>query len=98
MGSIGQRAAKLSAFKFEGLKKKSADRPRPQSASLPGFEPRAKWNHSRSLMASNFAALSPTDPKFSALKYLNPFSTVSKVQEWWVLPYQSDLIYIGVIK
>ena len=38
-------------------------------------------NHSQSLMASNFAALSPTDPKFSALKDLNPFSTVSKVQE-----------------
>ena len=32
-------------------------------------------------MASNFAALSPTDPKFSALKDLNPFSTVSKAQE-----------------
>ena len=32
-------------------------------------------------MASNFAALSPTDPKLSALKDLNPFSTVSKVQE-----------------
>ena len=38
-------------------------------------------NHSQSLMASNFAALSPTDPKFSALKNLNPFSTVFKVQE-----------------
>ena len=36
--SIGQRAAKLPAFKVEGLKKKSADRPRPQSASLPGFD------------------------------------------------------------
>ena len=37
--------------------------------------------HSQSLMASNFAALSPTDPKFSALKDLNPFSTLSKGQE-----------------
>ena len=32
-------------------------------------------------MAGNFAALWPTDPKFSALKDLNPFKTVSKVQE-----------------
>ena len=33
------------------------------------------------LTASNFAALWPTTPKFSALKNLNPFSTVFKVQE-----------------
>ena len=32
-------------------------------------------------MAGNFAALWPTDPKFLALKDLNPFKTVSKVQE-----------------
>ena len=32
-------------------------------------------------MASNFAALSPKDTKFSVLKDLNPFSTVSKVEE-----------------
>ena len=32
-------------------------------------------------MASNFAALWPTDPKFLAVKDLNPFSTVYKVQE-----------------
>ena len=38
-------------------------------------------NHSQSLMASNFAALSSTDPKFLALKDLNPFSAVFKVQE-----------------
>ena len=31
------------------------------------------------LTASNFAALSPTDPKFSAIKDLFPFKTVSKV-------------------
>ena len=35
----------------------------------------------QSLMASNFAALWPTDPKFLALKDLNPFKTVSKVQK-----------------
>ena len=38
-------------------------------------------NHSQSLMAGNFAALWPTDSKFSALKDLNLFQTVSKVQE-----------------
>ena len=43
------------------------------------FEP--GQNHSQSLMAGNFAALWPTDPKFSAIKDLNPFQTVSKVQE-----------------
>ena len=37
MGSVGQRAAKLLAVNVGGLKKKSAIRPQPQSASLPGF-------------------------------------------------------------
>ena len=32
-------------------------------------------------MAGNFAALLPTDPKFLALKDLNLFKTVLKVQE-----------------
>ena len=32
-------------------------------------------------MAGNFAALWPTDPKFSALKDLKPFKTVPRVQE-----------------
>ena len=32
-------------------------------------------------MAGNFAALQPTDFKFSANKDLNPFKIVSKVQE-----------------
>ena len=31
-------------------------------------------------MVSNFAAFLPTDPKFLALKDLNPFKFVSKVQ------------------
>ena len=38
-------------------------------------------NHSPSLMASNFTALSPTDLKFLALKDLNLVLIVSKVQE-----------------
>ena len=42
---------------------------------------RSRSNHSQSLMAGNFAALWPTDPTFSALKDLNPFKIVYKVQE-----------------
>ena len=38
-------------------------------------------NHFQSLMAINFADLWSIDPKFSALKDLNPFKTMSKVQE-----------------
>ena len=38
MGSVGQRAAKLLAVNVGGLKKKSADRPRPHSNSQPGFD------------------------------------------------------------
>ena len=33
------------------------------------------------LTASDFDALKPTDPKFSALKDLNPLTTLSKFQE-----------------
>ena len=69
LGSADQRAAKLLAVKFRGLKKKSASRPR--SASLPGFDSRSRSNHSLSLMAGNFAALWPTDSKFLATKDLN---------------------------
>ena len=102
LGSVGQRAAKLLAVKVGGLKKKSAGRPRPQSASLPGFDSQSRSNHSQSFMAGNFEALWHTDPKFSVLKDLNPFKTVSKVQEpsnvlKMGLPSQSDLIYIGLI-
>ena len=81
LGSVGQRASKLPAVKVGGHKKKFADWPRPlsnQSARIPVVP---GSNHSQSLMASNFAALSPADTKFLALKDLNPFSTVSKVQE-----------------
>ena len=35
----------------------------------------------QTLTASYFDALWPTDPKFLAIKDLNPFQTVSKVQE-----------------
>ena len=72
LGSVGQRAAKLLAVKVGGLKKKSASRPRPQSASLLGFEPGPNgiahalagmaeaadfFLRTPTLTASNFAAL-----------------------------------------
>ena len=81
LGSVGQRASKLPAVKVGGHKKKSADRPRPLSNQSARIRVVPGSNHSQSLMAGNFAALWPTDPKFSALKDLNPFKTVSKVQE-----------------
>ena len=81
LGSVGQRAAKLQAIKVwewfdPGRSRIRADR----------FE----WGRGRmadfflrppTLTDSNFAALWPTDPKFLALKVLNPFKTVSKVQK-----------------
>ena len=38
MGSVDQRAIKLLAVKFGGLKKKSATWPRPTQTNRPGFE------------------------------------------------------------
>ena len=38
LGSVGQRAAKLLAFKVGGSKKKSAIWPRPHPTSRPGSE------------------------------------------------------------
>ena len=81
LGSVGQRAAKLPAVNVGGLKKKSASRPRPQSASLLGFDSRSRSNHSESLMAGNFAAHWPTDSKVSALKHLNFLKRHTKNQE-----------------
>ena len=78
MGSVDWRATKLLAFKIGGLKKKSAIRPRPHSNRSARIRERPG---SQSLMACNFAALWPTDPKFLAFKDLDPFLTVSKVQE-----------------
>ena len=53
-------------------------------------------------MAGNFAALWPTDAKFSALKDLFRFQTYAKVQEasgilGEMLPCQIDLIYMELI-
>ena len=57
MGSVGQRAAKLLAVNVGGLKKKSANRPRPHSKQSARVRCLARSNHSQSLMAGNFAAL-----------------------------------------
>ena len=57
MGSVGQRAAKLLAVNVGGLKKKSANRPRPQTKQSARVRTQAKSNHSQSLMAGKFAAL-----------------------------------------
>ena len=81
LGSVSQRAAKLLAVKIGGLKKKSASRPRPQLASLPGFDSRSRSNHSQSLLAGNFAAIQPTDSKFLAMKDLNLLKKYIKNQE-----------------
>ena len=76
MGSVGQRASKLLAVKVGGLKKKSAIWPRPLSNQSARIRVVPGSNHSQSLMAGHFAALWPTDPKFSALKDLNPFNPI----------------------
>ena len=57
IGSVGQRAAKLLAFKAGGLKKKSAIRPRPHSNQSARVRDVPGSNHSKSLMAGNFIAL-----------------------------------------
>ena len=60
MGSLDQRAAKLLAFKFGLLKKKSAVLGIPAVLCAVGFDPSLGYsgsNHFQSLMASNFAAL-----------------------------------------
>ena len=66
LGSVGQRAAKLLAIKLWEL------------FDFARIRDHLRSNHSQSLMAGNFAALWPTDPKFLALKDLSPFKFVSK--------------------
>ena len=60
---------------------RSAFQPQPHSNRSARIREHPGSNHSQSLMAGNFVALWPTDPKFSALKDLNLFSTLPKVQE-----------------
>ena len=91
LGSVGQVALKLPAVKVGGLKKKSASRPRPHSNHSAQIRSRANSNHSQSLMAGNFAALWPTNPKFSALKDLILFSTLSKDQK------ASSILKVGFV-
>ena len=80
-GVCRSKGCKVLAVKVGGLKKKSAGRSQPQSASLLGFDSRSRSNHSESLMAGNFAAHWPTDPKFSAWKDLNLLKKHTKNQE-----------------
>ena len=59
-------------------------------------------NRFQNLMAGNFAAFQPTDLKFSALKDLHFYKTVSKLQEASSIlrasfSAQSDFICIGLI-
>ena len=81
LGSVGQRAAKLQAIKlWEWLNRDRG----PNPSRL------ADWGRGRladfflrppTLTASNFAALWPTEPIFTAFKVLILFSTVSKDQK-----------------
>ena len=79
--SFGQMVSKLPVVKVEGLTKKSAIRPWPHSDQSARVRGGPGSNHSQTLMAGKFVALWPTDPTFSALKDLNLFKNVSKVQE-----------------
>ena len=81
LGSVGQWAAKLPAIKLSEW----LDRDRESNPSR-----LADWGRGRpadfflrppTLTASNFAALWPTDPKFSAIKHLNLLKKHIKNQE-----------------
>ena len=81
MGSGGQRAAKLLAIKLwewfdPGTTRIRADWFDQGRGRVADFFMRPP-----TLTASNFAALWPTDLKFSAFKDLNPFSKCVKFQE-----------------
>ena len=65
---------------MEILRKSLPSGPGPSRTSRPGFEI-ARGQIILSLMAGKFAALWSLDPKFSALKDLNPFKTMYKIQE-----------------
>ena len=69
---LPQGTWKLQAVKVESLKKSLQPGPEPTQKKAQ-IQDRPGSNHSQSLMAGNFAALWPTDPKFSAIKILNPF-------------------------
>ena len=83
-------ASKLPAVKVGGLTKKSAIRPLPHSNQSARVRGGPGSNHSQTLMAGNFAALLPIDPKFLALKDLNLFKTFLKIQE------ASNILYLGL--
>ena len=81
LGSVDLRASKLLTIKVGGLKKKSAFQPRPPSNRSARVHDHLGSNHSQSLKAGKFAALWPTDFKFSAFKDLNLLKKHTKNQE-----------------
>ena len=77
LGSVDLRAAELLAVKVGDLKKSLQPDPGP---TLTG-QVYVGSNHSQTLMASSFAALQSTEPKFLASKDLIFLKTVSKFQK-----------------
>ena len=67
--------------KLEVTRKSLPTGPGPSRTSWPMMRVVPGSNHSQNLMAGHFAALWPTDPKFSALKELSLFQTMSNIQE-----------------
>ena len=79
MGFVDQKPAKLLAAKVGVLKEKSATSVIPPELCAISFGLGLMPGPLQSF--SKFDASNFRDPKFSALKDLNPFKTVSKVQE-----------------
>ena len=80
IGSVDQRASKLLAVKVGGLKKKSANRPRPHLNHSAQIRLHQGSKHSQTLTASNFEALRPTNFILTAKKDLNLLKTISKIK------------------
>ena len=83
LGSLGQRAAKLPAFKIGGIKKKSAAWPWSHLNHSDWIRVCLGSNHSQSLTDSNFAALWPTDHIFSLWEDLILFSKYISISKDW---------------
>ena len=102
-GISRSKGCKLTSYQSLRSKKKSAALPQPHSNQPASIWERLESNHSQSLMAGNFAALCPTDPKFLSLKDLNLLKKYPKNQKAssilrWILPYLNDLIYTVLSK
>ena len=106
MGSVGLRLqnCRLSNFEDDSNAGGLESEPRPL-AHTSAIKSKAAdfFLRTPTLVASNFAALRPTDPKLLALKDLNLFPKFFKFQDAGGilrvgLLGQIDNIYIGVIK